>query len=122
MSDLTAEVAHAIKASGLREGVVTVFVIGSTAAITTIEFEPGLRQDFPAALERLVPRNAEYVHERTWDDDNGHSHIRASMIGPSVSIPFVERRLMLGTWQQITLVECDTRPRQRTVVVQIMGE
>jgi len=122
MRDMTDSVAGAVRQSGVRDGIVTAFVIGSTAAITTIEFEPGLREDMPAALERVAPRDAHYAHEATWHDDNGHSHIRASMIGPSLTVPVVDGRLTLGTWQQIVLLEFDTRPRDRQVVVQVIGE
>jgi secondary thiamine-phosphate synthase enzyme len=108
--------------SGVRDGVAHLFVVGSTAALTTIEFEPGLAQDFPDALERLAPRDAPYRHEERWHDDNGHSHVRASLLGPSLAVPIRAGRLALGTWQQIVLVECDTRSRKRTLIVTILGE
>ncbi|GIV07337.1 MAG: hypothetical protein KatS3mg017_0539 [Fimbriimonadales bacterium] len=103
-------------------GIATVFVVGSTAALTTIEFEPGLVQDMHTALERIAPRNAPYAHEARWHDDNGHSHIRASLLGASLTVPIVGGRMTLGAWQQIVLIDFDTRPRTRTVHVQVMGE
>lgn len=121
MIDLTRCLADAVGESGLAAGVAVMFVIGSTAALTTIEFEPGLEQDMAAAMERFAPEGAFYHHEARWGDDNGHSHIRASTIGPSLSIPIVGGRPTLGTWQQVVLLEFDTRPRERTVVVQLMG-
>lgn len=106
----------------LQSGIVTVFVVGSTAAITTIEFEPGLKKDFPKALEKMVPKEITYEHDKTWHDGNGHSHIRSSLIGPSLTIPFTKGRLSLGIWQQIILIELDTRSRERKIVMQIIGE
>jgi secondary thiamine-phosphate synthase enzyme len=120
--NLTDRVQEAVGSSGLKDGVVTVFVGGSTAAITTIEYEPGLLQDLPAALERVAPKNVEYKHEEMWHDGNGHSHVRASILGPSLVVPFKERRLCLGTWQQIVLVELDIRARSRNIILQILGE
>lgn len=121
--DITAEVARAVARSGVRDGTVTVFHIGSTAGLTTTEFEPGLAEhDLEAAFERIAPADGHYVHEQTWHDDNGHSHVRASLLGPSLSVPFVEGHLMLGTWQQIILVDFDTHARKRTVICQIIGE
>jgi secondary thiamine-phosphate synthase enzyme len=121
--DITAQVAAAVTSSGLGAGVVTVFNIGSTAGITTTEYEPGLaKHDLQAAFERIAPEAGRYEHENTWHDDNGHSHVRASLLGPSLTVPFVEGRLTLGTWQQIILVDFDTRARARTVVCQILGE
>ncbi len=122
MLDLTAEVQASLARHRFREGQALVFVIGSTAALTTVEFEPGLQQDLPAALERLAPRGIRYAHEQTWHDDNGHSHVRASLLGPSLVVPFRDGRLLLGTWQQIVLLDFDTRPRQRDLVVQLCGE
>ncbi|MDG6914481.1 MAG: YjbQ family protein [Nitrososphaerota archaeon] len=120
--DLTERVAEAVAGSGLSDGLATVFVIGSTAAVTTMEFEPGLVEDFPAMLERAAPRaGVEYRHEKRWHDGNGHSHVRASLVGPSLSIPFVGGALSLGEWQQVVLVEFDARPRTRKVVVQLLG-
>jgi len=120
--DITDQVSKIVKESKIENGVVIVFVVGSTAAITTIEYEPGLQKDFPDTLSRLVPRDIEYAHDNTWHDGNGHSHVRASLIGPSVTIPFIEGHLALGTWQQIVLVEMDTRPRERKIILQVMGE
>jgi secondary thiamine-phosphate synthase enzyme len=108
--------------SGVVNGIATVFVVGSTAAITTIEYESGLKQDMATLLERLIPRDAPYAHEARWHDDNGHSHLRASLLGPSLTIPIVGGRMTLGAWQQIVLLDFDTRPRTRTVHVQIIGE
>jgi secondary thiamine-phosphate synthase enzyme len=120
--DLTSAVERAIGESGARSGVVTLFVVGSTAGLTTIEFEPGAVADLQTAFERVAPRRADYEHHLRWGDDNGHSHVRAALLGPSISVPFVEGRLTLGTWQQIILVDFDTRPRRREVVAQIVGE
>jgi secondary thiamine-phosphate synthase enzyme len=121
--NITDQVTIAIKHSGVQNGVITVFNVGSTAGLTTTEYEPGLANfDLKAAFERVAPTNARYEHEETWHDDNGHSHVRASLLGPSLTIPIVEGQMTLGTWQQIILIEFDTRPRQRTVVCQIMGD
>ncbi|AFU60285.1 hypothetical protein with uncharacterized protein family UPF0047 [Candidatus Nitrososphaera gargensis Ga9.2] len=113
MIDITDRVADAIKDGGIKDGIVTIFVSGSTAAVATIEYEPGLRKDFPAMLDRVAPKAIEYEHDNTWHDGNGHSHVRASLIGPSLTVPFKDKRLMLGTWQQIVLMEMDTRARAR---------
>ena len=120
--DLTKVVARAIVVSAVTQGLATVFVVGSTAAVTTIEFEPGAIADLNGLLERLAPRGAEYQHHLRWGDDNGSSHVRAALLGPSVTVPIVDGVLALGTWQQIMLLECDTRGRDREVVVQIVGE
>jgi secondary thiamine-phosphate synthase enzyme len=120
--DITTKVAGALKESGLRSGVVTVFVTGSTAAVTTIEFEPGAVSDFNRLFEQLAPRRGEYRHHLRWGDDNGSSHVRAALLGPSLTIPFVDGALTLGTWQQILVIEFDTSARRREVVVQMMGE
>jgi len=121
--DLTPNVQEAVATSGLSSGVATVFVVGSTAAITTMEFEPGLVKDFPEMLGRAAPKNGvEYDHQKRWHDGNGHSHVKASLVGPSLSIPFVDGRFVLGEWQQVVMVEFDVRPRTRKVVVQIIGE
>jgi secondary thiamine-phosphate synthase enzyme len=120
--DLTDAAANALHESGLRNGVATVFVVGSTAGVTTIEFEPGAIADLNGVFETLAPKDGEYRHHLRWGDDNGSSHVRAAMLGPSVTIPFVNGRLMLGTWQQIMLLEFDTRPRRREVIVQLIGE
>jgi secondary thiamine-phosphate synthase enzyme len=106
---------------GLREGQALVFVGGSTAGLTTLEFEPGLVRDLPETFERIAPRAARYHHEDTWHDGNGHSHCRAALLGPSLVVPVKDGALMLGTWQQIVLVDFDNRPRQRDVVVQLTG-
>jgi len=120
--DITRQIEDGVKATKLQAGIVTVFVSGSTAAITTIEYEPGLKKDFPNMLRRIVPSQIEYEHDNTWHDGNGHSHVRASLIGPSLTVPFKNKSLMLGTWQQIVLLEMDTRPRNRTVVMQMIGQ
>ncbi len=121
--DITREVREAVSSSGMSDGVATVFVVGSTAAITTIEFEPGLVHDFPEMMERVAPKSGvEYEHQRRWRDGNGHSHVKASLVGPSLSIPFSQGELVLGEWQQVVLVEFDVRPRTRRVVVQVIGE
>jgi secondary thiamine-phosphate synthase enzyme len=120
--DLTARVQEVVERHGFREGQALLFVSGSTAGLTTVEFEPGLQQDLPAAFERIAPRGIPYAHEETWHDDNGHSHVRASLLGPSLSVPFRDGRLLLGTWQQIVLIDFDTRPRRRELVVQLSGE
>src|SRR5919112_4097787 len=122
MIDITHQTDEAIKASGLQDGIVVVFVSGSTASITTIEYEVGLKKDFPKMLARIAPSEIEYEHDNAWHDGNGHSHVRASLIGPSLTIPFNKKGLMLGTWQQIVLLETDTRPRERKIVLQIIGE
>ncbi len=120
--DVTAAVATAVSGSGLTAGVATVAVVGSTAGITTIEFEPGAVADFNRLLERLAPRDAPYAHHERWGDDNGSSHVRAALLGPSIAIPFSDAELALGTWQQLVLVECDTRARTRELVIQLVGE
>ncbi len=120
--DITERTSEAIKDAKLENGIVTVFVVGSTAAITTIEYESGLREDFPKMLSRVAPKDIEYKHDNTWHDGNGHSHVRSSLIGPSITIPFIGGQLMLGTWQQIVLIEMDTRPRERKIILQIVGE
>ncbi|HSD65762.1 MAG TPA: secondary thiamine-phosphate synthase enzyme YjbQ [Vicinamibacteria bacterium] len=122
MIDLTARVQEIVRRHGFREGQALVFVSGSTAGLTTVEFEPGLQKDLPAAFERLAPRGMGYAHEETWHDDNGHAHVRASFLGPSLAVPFADGRLLLGTWQQIVLLDFDTRPRRRDIVVQLSGE
>lgn len=120
--DLTEEAQRAVKDSKLANGFVIVFVPGSTAAVTTMEFEPGLVKDFPAMLERVAPKEREYQHQETWNDNNGHSHVKAALVGPSLTVPFVNGALVLGTWQQIVFVELDVRPRSRRVVIQTVGE
>lgn len=120
--DITKNVQKAVQESGLKVGIATVFVSGSTATVTTMEFEPGLIEDFPKMLERVSPRDISYEHQKTWQDDNGRSHVKASLVGSSLSVPFVDGILTLGTWQQIVFVELDIRPRTRKIVVQMVGE
>ena len=120
--DITKDVREVLAESSATDGIVTVFVPGSTGALTTIEYEPGLVQDMKAFFEKVIPRDHYYHHEERWHDKNGHSHLRASLIGPSVTIPFRDKRLMLGTWQQIVFLDFDVRARERELVVQIMGE
>jgi len=120
--DITSQIEEALDETGLREGNLTVFVIGSTAAITTFEFEPGLNADIREMFEKLIPSKSNYRHDQTWGDANGFSHLRASLQGPSLVIPFKEARLFLGTWQQVVLAEFDNRPRERSVILQFLGE
>lgn len=122
MHDLTEQVAGIVSDSRIREGTVNLFNIGSTAAVGTIEFEPGLRRDLPELLDRLIPPSPNYGHEQAWHDGNGHSHLQATLLGPSLTVPVVNGKLILGTWQQIFHLECDVRGRQRTVVVTVIGE
>lgn len=120
--NITDSVAAAVSESGVKDGVVTVFVVGSTAGITTTEYEPGLvNYDLKAAFEKIAPAGGNYEHEETWHDDNGHSHVRASLLGPGITVPIVGGELTLGTWQQIILIDFDTRARNRTVVCQILS-
>ena len=120
--DITSQVAKNVEKSGISNGTVTLFIVGSTAGITTIEYEPNLLSDFKAMWDRVIPQNIPYAHDRTWGDANGHSHVRASTLGASLTVPFVNKRLALGTWQQIIFVDFDNRPRSRKIVVQILGE
>ena len=120
-ADITREVQEFVERSGISQGVVTVFVTGSTGAVIAMEYEPGLKKDIPEALERIAPRHGDYAHHLTWGDDNGSSHVRAALLGPSMSIPVVKGRLTLGTWQQVVVVNLDTRQRRRRVVVTVMG-
>jgi len=120
--DVTPLVARTIVDSELVSGLATVSVVGSTAAVTTIEYEPGAVADLNRLLDRLAPPDGHYAHHEQWGDDNGSSHVRAALLGPSLTLPFAQRQLTLGTWQQIVLLECDTRPRNRSFVVQLMGE
>ena len=122
MHNLTDEVARIVIESKVRHGIVHIFNIGSTAAIGTIEFEPGLKRDLPAILDKLIPPSRDYGHEQTWHDGNGHSHLQATLLGPSLTVPIAEGKLMLGTWQQIFHLECDVRGRQRTIVVTVVGD
>ena len=120
--DLTPTVQETVTASSIREGQALVFVAGSTAGITTVEFEPGLVRDIHEFFERLIPEKRDYFHHATWGDDNGSSHLRSALLKPSMTVPFKDGRLLTGTWQQIVLIDFDTRPRRRSVVVQLMGE
>jgi len=122
MHDLTDAVNAILGRSGIRFGIVHVFNIGSTAAIGAIEFEPGLQQDLPRLLDQVAPPGKHYAHEQTWHDGNGHSHLQATLLGPSLTVPIRDGRLQLGTWQQIVHLECDVRPRERTVLVTVLGE
>lgn len=119
--DITREVSRRIRESGIAEGSVLVFVPGSTAALTTIEYESGVVEDLREAIERLVPEGAHYRHDARWGDGNGYSHVRAALLGPSLTIPVIEGRPVLGTWQQVILCDFDNRPRKRQVVVQVSG-
>ena len=120
--DVTAAVAAAVSGSGAASGIATVFVVGSTAGVTTIEFEPGAVADLNRLFEDLAPRAADYTHHERWGDDNGSSHVRAALLGPSVTVPFIDGTLALGTWQQIMLLELDTRAREREIVIQVVGD
>lgn len=120
--DLTGDLARAVGESGLMDGVATLFIGGSTAAITTIEFEPGAVRDLQDVFEEIAPQNRDWRHHQRWGDLNGHSHVRSALLGPSLSVPFVSQELTLGTWQQVVLVDFDDRARNREVVVQIVGE
>ena len=122
MHDLTEQVAAVVARSRVRTGIVHVFTVGSTAAVGTIEFEPGLQKDLPAILDRLMPPSRTYGHEQTWHDGNGHSHLQATLLGPSLTVPIRDGNLLLGTWQQIFHIECDIHPRERTVCVTVIGE
>jgi secondary thiamine-phosphate synthase enzyme len=120
--DITGKVTNVLKDSGISSGIVTVFVPGSTAGVTTIEFEEGAVRDFQGAIERIAPKGIHYHHDARWGDGNGYSHIRASLLGPSLTVPFSSAKLLLGTWQQIVLIDFDNRPRARRVVIQVLGE
>jgi len=121
--DITEITSNIIKKSNIKNGLINIFIPGSTGAVTTIEYEPGLcEHDLPEALNRIAPKNAKYMHHLRWGDDNGHSHVRASIIGPSLTIPIKNGKLLLGTWQQIVFLELDTRPRDRRIVFTIIGE
>jgi secondary thiamine-phosphate synthase enzyme len=120
--DITSQVAKNVEKSAINSGIVTLFVAGSTAGISTIEYEPNLLSDFKKMWDRLIPQNIPYEHNKTWGDGNGHSHVRASTLGPSLAIPFVNKRLTLGTWQQIVFVDFDNRPRSRKIITQILGD
>jgi secondary thiamine-phosphate synthase enzyme len=122
MHDVTAQVAAIVDASGIKTGLVNVFNLGSTASLGTIEFEPGLEHDLPTILDKLIPPSREYGHERAWHDGNGHSHLQATLLGPSLTAPISDGKLQLGTWQQIFHLECDVRGRRRTVIVTVVGD
>ena len=122
MHDITPDVNAVVERSGVRTGTVQIFHIGSTGAVGAIEFEPGLERDLPEILDKLIPPSRQYGHEQAWHDGNGHSHLQATWLGPSLTVPVADGQPMLGTWQQIFHLECDVRPRQRTVVVTVMGQ
>jgi len=122
MHDITDQVAGVVTSSGVRTGIVNVFNVGSTAAVGTIEFEPGLQRDMPAILDKLIPPSRSYGHEQAWHDGNGHSHLQATLLGPSLNVPISGGKLVLGTWQQIFHLECDVRGRQRTIMVTVVGD
>lgn len=121
ITDITDRVQSVLSSSGFSEGSALIFVSGSTAGITTIEYEPGLLKDYPAFFEKIIPSSQRYHHDDTWHDGNGHAHVRASLQGASFTVPFSRKRLLLGTWQQIVLIDFDTRPRQREIIVQLSG-
>jgi len=120
--DITSQVAKNVEESGIDSGIVTLFIVGSTAGITTIEYEPNLLSDFKNMWDRVIPQNIPYEHNKTWGEGNGHSHVRASLLGASLTIPFVNKKLTLGTWQQIVFVDFDIRPRRRKIILQLLGE
>lgn len=122
LANITSEIQDAVSKSRLENGIVTIFIPGATGAVSTTEYEPGLLKDIPKALERIAPSDIDYEHHKTWGCDNGKSHIRATFIGPSLVVPFTNGKLTLGTWQQITVMNFDTRARQREIVIQIIGE
>lgn len=122
MHEITGKVAGIVEDSGLFCGTVNVFNIGSTAVVGTIEYEAGLERDLPETLDRLLPPSRDYGHEQAWHDGNGHSHLQATMMGPSLTVPFCDARMVLGTWQQIFHLECDVKPRNRTLVVTVIGD
>lgn len=122
MHDLTPEVARIVDESKVRTGLVHVFNLGSTAAVGLIEFEPGLVRDLPAVLNKIIPPSRQYAHEQTWHDGNGHAHLQATVLGQALTVPVRDRRLVLGTWQQIFHLECDIKPRHRTVLVTVVGD
>jgi len=120
--DITENIKKEIGKSKIKNGIICVFNPWSTGTITTIEYEPGLKKDFPDFLERIIPKNIYYKHHETWHDDNGHSHVRASLMGPSITIPIIKGELIHGTWQQIVFIELDTKKRTRNLITQIIGE
>jgi len=121
MQDLTPRITEIVRRSGIADGLVNVFCIGSTFAVGTIEFEPGLRKDLPEVLDTLIPPGRHYGHEQTWHDGNAHSHLQATLLGPSLTVPIHRGQLQLGTWQQIVCLECDIRPRERNLLVTVLG-
>ena len=122
MHDITRQVGDVVAKSQISVGTAHVFNVGSTVVVGTIEFEPGLQEDLPAILDKLMPPSRSYGHERAWHDGNGHSHLQASTLGPSLTVPLRDGRLVLGTWQQIFLLECDVKPRDRQIVVTVSGD
>jgi secondary thiamine-phosphate synthase enzyme len=122
MKNITDEVRDIVSESGIADGYVLVFVPGATGALSTIEYEPGLKKDFPELMEKLIPEKEYYLHNETWHDGNGHSHLRATLIGPSLTIPFAEGELLLGTWQQIIFLEFDNKPHHRKLIAQLIGQ
>ena len=120
--DITGKVKEIVKKSKIREGIVNVFIIGSTGAISTMEYEPGLKYDLAQALARIAPAEIKYKHHERWGDDNGRSHVKATIIGPSITVPIKDGEVILGTWQQIIFIELDTRPRSRKIMVTVIGE
>ena len=122
MADITGRVGNYVSDCGLSNGIVTVFIPGATGSVSTIEYEPGLLKDYPRAMERIAPSGVDYEHHKTWGDDNGRSHVRATLMGPSLVVPFIAGKLTLGSWQQITAINFDTRERDRRIILQIMGE
>ncbi len=122
IKDITPQISEIVKGSGLKEGSAVIFTTGSTAAISTMEYEPGLMKDIPRALEKIAPKNQDYEHHQTWHDDNGRSHVRSTLIGSSLTVPFINGKLVTGTWQQVVVFNLDTSARTREVVIQLMGE
>lgn len=120
--DITGELADCIRSSGISSGTATVFTSSSTSALTTLEYEPGLQKDLPEFLEKLIPSDVSYKHDQTWHDGNGFSHLRAALIGPDISVPFVSGKLLLGTWQQVVFIDFDNKSRNRELIVQIVGD
>jgi secondary thiamine-phosphate synthase enzyme len=120
--DITDQVAEVVRASGVRTGIAHIFNLGSTGAIGAIEFEPGLRRDLPDILDQLIPPSRDYGHEQAWNDGNGHSHLQATLLGPFLTVPVRDGRLVLGTWQQVFHLECDIKPRQRQIVITVLGD
>ncbi len=120
--NITSNIQESIKKSNIRNGIICVFVPGSTGSITTIEYEPGLKEDFPNALNKIAPKNIDYKHHETWHDNNGRSHVKASLLGPSLCLPITDGNLIHGTWQQIIFIEFDTKSRKRKIIIKILGE